>query len=45
MYCSHQYLSIDSKKKFATPTLTTKNHPQTLKYRKYVRGYIENYQR
>jgi len=27
MYCSHQYLSIDTKKKFATPTLTPTNRP------------------
>jgi len=25
MYCSHQYISIDPKKKFATPTLTPTN--------------------
>jgi len=29
MYCSYQYLSIDSKKKFATPTISPTNRPQS----------------
>jgi len=29
-------------KKFATPTLTPTNCPQTSKNRKYERGYLEN---
>jgi len=42
MYCSRQYLSIDPKKTFATPTLTPTSRPQTSKNRTYELG---NYQR
>jgi len=43
MYCSYKYLLIDQKK-FVTPTLTPTNRPQTLKNRRYERGYLGNYQ-
>jgi len=33
MYCSHQYLSIDQKKKFATPTLTPTNRLNLWRYK------------
>jgi len=36
MYWFYQYLSIDPKKMFATPTLTPIDRPQTSKNRKYV---------
>jgi len=33
-----------TQKKFATPTLTPTNRPQTSKNRRYERGYLGNYQ-
>jgi len=40
MYCPHQYLLINPKIRFATPTLTPTNRPPTSKSRKYERGYL-----